>query len=159
MLILTAEALPSLPNFRIADWPGPSVLILTPTAEGSRLPPDKVQTLIRDFIVLELAQAADRASALLAPLFALPRDWSGDAEWPLLFVAGAPTADDLAAAQLIEPFGLRGDLDSHGRLSRLILGDMVLSSPLLSRALAQAQARAADDSTLLSTLTTLFARS
>lgn len=159
MLILTAEALPLLSNLRIADWPGPRALILAPTAEGARLPPGKVQALTRDFIVLELAQAADRTGALLAPLFALPREWSGDAEWPLLFLARAPTAEDLVTARLIEPFGLHGDLDRHGRLSRLIMGDMVLSSPLLSPAIAQAQARASDDATLLSTLTTLFARS
>ena len=79
---------------------------------------------------------------------------------PILFLDTAPAGDMSIASQAAlaaaDAHGIHADLDRDGRLSRLLLGEMVATSPLLPQLVQHLVRRGVDDARLVQALRTPF---
>ena len=153
MLVLTTNALTNGDFPDISAWPGPRALIVLPR---SGLSCAAVQNFCSDFVVLEFLQPVEWAAARLVDLFALPLPIIEDAEWPLVYLDRPLDLSRLADEFAVDSYAISADLTEEGRLSRLNLGDMILSSPLFPEFLGCLRGRQVDDATLLELLDEVF---
>jgi hypothetical protein len=147
MLIFTTDV--CLPGHDPApDWPGPRVLAVLP---GSGLdpaaPPD-------DAIVLEWLEPVPGLAQVLCEAVHRLGDLLRDGESPLLCLGAAPGPDDpLPDPDRVALHAIEARRDAAGRLTRLVLGEMVATSPLLPEALRLIAPHAADEGLFVELLT------
>lgn len=157
MIILTSEALRVDPaSIIIQHWHGPQVLALLP---GNGLSRRQVRELATTHYVVDFLQRSSSAGALLNDVLSFLRHEVEHAEWPLVFI-GEPvendTLDALIRPVIDRPHEVRAAFGDSNRLTRLSLGELVVTSPLMLEFFAMVATREVDDMLLADLLSDTF---
>lgn len=154
MLILTTAVCP--PDQDPAPgWPGPRVLAVLP---GSGLAPDAIAAMNDQAIVLEFLEPVSGLAQVLSEAVHRLGDRLCDGDSPLLCLGAAPGAGDpLPDPGSVPLHAVEATRDADGRLTRLVLGEMVATSPLLPEALRLIAPHAADETLFVTLLTDALA--
>jgi hypothetical protein len=155
MLVMTTNALEAgtiAPPF--PSWPGLHVLIVLPGSECDR---QALERLNDRFIVIEWLQEPDDATVLLCDVIGWMERQLDEDEGPLLYVdqpLGKTVEPD--DPEQIPPLAVDATFDPDGKINRLILGEMIATSPLLPDLFRKLDGRAANDTQFTKILTDLF---
>ncbi|MBN2631457.1 MAG: hypothetical protein JXR75_13070 [Rhodobacteraceae bacterium] len=156
MLILTNTTLGrAAPDPLLAKWPGLHVLIILPDSGAD---PFIVQKYQNDFIIIEWLQPPKNSAVLLSDVFGWLKNRLGMDSGPLLFLDQPRMNDALPVLDdSLSSFAVKADFGPDSRLSRLALGEMIATSPLLPDFLQMLSTRDVDDKTLIDLIATELA--
>lgn len=159
MLIFTAAALGmSGGTSRFEDWPGPKIMLVEPRHGMSK---SEIKDLCDTFFVLEYLTPPASALDTIGDVVSLPALQKMQPEWPLLYLDRLPDEtqiSDSLKANDANAHVVRSELSGAGKLETLLLGEMIVGSPLLKEFIGFAQERRVDDTTLVDLLEQTFAR-
>ena len=127
MLVLTSDVLPkNTRTITFPEWCGEHVLVVLP---GSGLDRSTIEALNRDCIIIEWLQPPVSNAAVLNDVAGWLEDRLRRAVGPLLFMS--QPHDGATRPADVSPHAVKAQITADGRLSRLVLGEMVATSPLL----------------------------
>lgn len=155
MLVMTTNALEAgtiAPPF--PSWPGLHILIVLP---GSGCDHQALETLNNRFVVVEWLQEPANATALLCDVIGWQERRLDEDEGPLFYI-------DQSLDKMIEPdepnqippLAVDATFDPDGNINRLVLGEMIATSPLLPDLFRKLNGRTANDTQFTKILTDLF---
>lgn len=158
MLIVTSNAVPDPATLGETDgWAEPHVLVALPGSGWTRA--ELRATQARATVIEYLQRPAGTIRVMQDVLDAM-RQTVRQPAGPILFLDTAPAGDMSIASQAAlaaaDAHGIHADLDRDGRLSRLLLGEMVATSPLLPQLVQHLVRRGVDDARLVQALRTPF---
>jgi len=146
MLIVTLGAASSVPNRTLAlSWTGPCVAVLLP---GSGLSRRCVDALVDSCHVIEFLEPPNGAMAVLAEVFVRLGHVFMRADWPLVFInreAATAEIETIATTAASNPYSLCVAHDPDGALAKVVIGEMVVSNPLLAQFFGLLSNRNVDD--------------
>jgi len=155
MLILTTNALvQGVEDNPLPDWPGLRVLVVLP---GSGLDRTAIKALNETHIVVEWLQPPANMAAFLCDAAGWLEGRLIEEMEPLLCLDQPVDPQTIAdTAALVLPNAILSSFDADGRLVRLVLGEMIASSPLLPDFLRVVAGRGLDDALFVDLLTDAF---
>lgn len=158
MLIITSNAITAATDRSgLAAWPQPHVLVIRP---GSGWPRAAIRAAEADMTVIEYLQPCTRLVMLLQHVLAALRSTVQPITGPVLYldepIGGGLSMQAQADAVAANAHLVQVDPGGDGRVTRLLLGEMVATSPLLPELLAYLDRRRADDMQLAHALETPF---
>lgn len=158
MLILTTAALsPGNEIDLLGTWPGPHILAVLP---GTDFDQNEIKTLCGRFIVVHWLEQPTGLQPVLHDAIQRLSERFRHAEGPLLCLHRPLAPQDAALDPAnVQPYMISEEMDGVGVLKGLVLGEMVVTSPLLPRLFSMARARAADDKQFTRLLADAFDRS
>ncbi|GAW37228.1 hypothetical protein RA2_04304 [Roseovarius sp. A-2] len=155
MLVMTTNALEAgtiAPPF--PSWPGLHVLIVLPGSECDR---QALEALNDRFIIIEWLQEPADATVLLCDVIGWLERRLDEDEGPLLYIdhplGKAVEPDD---PDQIPPLAVDATFDPDANINRLVLGEMIATSPLLPDLFRKLDGRPANDTQFTEILTDLF---
>lgn len=157
MLIVTSNAVtPTLDRTPLLVWPGPHVLVIRPGSGWSRSAIAGAQPAMT---VIEYLQPQGRTVDLLRDALAAMRRTVQPITGALLYLDAPPVGPLMPQSQMARarrfPHAVEADA-AGGGLTRLLLGEMVATSPLLPRLIDHLAARGVDDDRFADALHTPF---
>lgn len=148
MLVLTNTCLetPDLPTL-LEQWPGLHVLISLPQGSTAR---KSAKVFLDRFIVVEWLQPPNNSAIMLADLFQWINTRRDLDSGPLLYL-NQPLNKKLLRAvdENPPPYTVEADFGPDGGMTRLSLGEMIATSPLLPGMLDLLAARDVADATMI----------
>lgn len=140
------------PLFR--SWPGLHVLIVLP---GSGFDRPTLERLKDRFVIVEWLQGPANSTVLLCDVIGWMERQLDEDEGPLLYLdqplgrTAEPHDPDQVPALVVD-----AAFDPNGHINRLVLGEMIVTSPLLPDLFRKLNGRVANDMQFTEILTDLF---
>ena len=158
MLIVTTNAIPAASDAAAMEgWAEPRVLVVLPASGWTEAELTAIQSRAT---VIEYLQPRATFAALMGDVQDMMRQTVRPVTGPLLFLDTPPVGDLSIAAQAQAaagaPYGITADVGGDGRMKRLLLGEMVATSPLLPQLLHHLARREVDDTRFAQALRTPF---
>lgn len=155
MLVLTTNAIASwLKEPRISAWPGLHILVVLPDSGYDR---HAVRSLNDTYIIIEWLQRPETTAVLLCDLIGLLERRLHEDEGPLLYLDQQTEKEaEPDEPSQISPHAAQAQYDPAGRITSLILGDMIATSPLLPGLLKVLTSHKVGDALLIETVKDSF---
>lgn len=154
MRIFTTNALKSdTKTESLTDWPGLQALVVLP---GSELA-ERDSPALCDTMIVEWLEPPENTAVLLRDVLNWLRYRLQDDEGPFLYINAPIWEEDSALVpNAVSPYEVHSELDSEGHVTRLVLGEMIATSPLLLEFLQTVEGRNLNDAAMVELLAAIL---